>query len=222
MPDIAENLNEVKRSLPDEVILLAVSKTHHAEKVLEAYRAGQRDFGENKAREMEEKANQLPDDIRWHFIGHLQRNKVKYIAPFVHLIQSVDSHRLLEKIDQEAEKANRTIGILLQVHIAEEETKFGFDRQELLDTLDGLEMEPLKHIQIWGLMGMATLTDDTKQVGREFQTLSSLFKAVKERYFSNNEKFAILSMGMSSDYKTAIEQGSNMVRIGSAIFGKRN
>jgi pyridoxal phosphate enzyme (YggS family) len=201
--------------------LIAVSKTHPVEKVQEAYDAGQRIFGENKVQEMVAKWEMLPKDIEWHLIGHLQTNKVKYIAHFVSLIHSVDSQKLLEEINKQAKKTNRKINCLLQIHIAEEETKFGLDENELLALIDSGLLSTLYHINIKGLMGIATLTEDKNQIIKEFKHLKNLFDSVKAR-MPLAEGFNELSIGMSSDYKMAIEQGSTMVRIGTAIFGERN
>ena len=203
------------------VTLVAVSKTKTIADILELYNLGHRDFGENYVQEIVEKYAQLPKDIRWHFIGHLQSNKVKLIAPFVSLIQSVDSEKLLKEINKEAKKNNRKIDCLLQVHIAKEETKFGLDEKELeVLATDYTEDTDYKNISIRGLMGMASFTDDEKVVKKEFQSLKSLFD--KPSSFGHQPSaFSILSMGMSADYKMAIEEGSNMVRIGSLLFGKR-
>ncbi len=201
--------------------LIAVSKTHPVEKIKEAYDADQRIFGENKVQEMVAKWEVLPKDIEWHLIGHLQTNKVKYIAHFVSLIHSVDSQKLLEEINKQAKKANRKINCLLQIHIAEEETKFGLDANELLSLVDSGLISTLDHINIKGLMGIATLTEDKNQIIKEFKHLKNLFDSVKAR-MPLAEGFNELSIGMSSDYKMAIEQGSTMVRIGTAIFGERN
>ncbi len=201
--------------------LIAVSKTHPVEKIQEAYDADQRIFGENKVQEMVAKWEVLPKDIEWHLIGHLQTNKVKYIAHFVSLIHSVDSQKLLEEINKQAKKANRKINCLLQIHIAEEETKFGLDANELLSLVDSGLISTLDHINIKGLMGIATLTEDKNQIIKEFKHLKNLFDSVKAR-MPLAEGFNELSIGMSSDYKMAIEQGSTMVRIGTAIFGERN
>lgn len=214
---IAENLNEIRKSLPEGVRLVAVSKTRSAAEIMEAYRAGQRDFGENKVQEMAAKQQELPEDIRWHMIGHLQRNKVKYMAGFVHLVHGVDSLRLLEEIDRRGALENRVIDCLLQVHIAEEATKFGFDPAELEALLLGPELGLMSHIRIRGLMGMATFTEDPAQLHREFRSLKALF----DRLFAGNPEADILSMGMSGDYPIAVEEGSTMVRIGSSIFGSR-
>jgi pyridoxal phosphate enzyme (YggS family) len=201
-----------------KVTLVAVSKTKSVEEIKQLYDLGQRDFGENYVQELVEKEKQLPKDIRWHFIGHLQSNKVKQIAPFVHLIQSVDSSKLLKEINKQAEKIDRVIDCLLQIHIAQEETKFGLDEEELnlaISQFDNLEM---KNVRVIGLMGMASLTDDLEKVRNEFRKLKSIFN----RLSTNGSPLSTLSMGMTSDYKIAIEVGSNMVRIGSLIFGERN
>ena len=214
---IAENLNEIRKTLPGGVHLVAVSKTRSAAEIMEAYRAGQRDFGENKVQEMAAKYQELPKDIRWHMIGHLQRNKVKYMAGFVHLVHGVDSLRLLEEINRRGAQEGRVIDCLLQVHIAEEETKFGFDPAELDALLQGTEPGLLKHVRIRGLMGMATFTEDRAQLHREFRSLKALF----DRRFAGDPEADIRSMGMSGDYPIAVEEGSTMVRIGSSIFGSR-
>lgn len=214
---IADNLKAIRDSLPEGVRLVAVSKTKSQADILEAYRAGQRDFGENKVQELAAKAADLPGDIRWHMIGHLQRNKVKYLAGFVHLIHGVDSLRLLEEINRRAMQENRVIDCLLQVHIAEEETKFGFDAAELGALLKGDALKALAHVRIRGLMGMATFTDNTAQVRREFRSLKAIF----DRFFAGNPEADILSMGMSGDYELAVAEGSTLVRIGSSIFGTR-
>lgn len=201
--------------------LVAVSKTQPLESITELYQLGQRDMGENYVQELVDKYNALPKDIRWHFIGHLQRNKVKYIAPFVHLVQGVDSLRLLKEIDKEAEKNNRVIDCLLQVHIAREETKFGLDEKELDDIINGQHLPAMKHIHIKGLMGMASFDAGEEVVKNEFRYLATLFNNYRPHSHSNlNMQW--LSMGMSSDYAIALEEGSNMIRVGSMIFGKRN
>jgi len=206
-----------------ECQLIAVSKTKPISDILELYNLGQKDFGENYVQELAEKQSQLPADIHWHFIGHLQSNKVKFIAPFVYLIHGVDSFKLLKEINKQAQKVNRVIDCLLQVHIAQEETKFGFDETELTDlfTNSKSDLENLKNIQISGFMGMASFTDDTEKVRKEFRYLKSLSDKFKKLQIDNS-KLTILSMGMSGDYKIAIEEGSNMVRIGSLLFGARN
>ncbi|MGQ1891572.1 YggS family pyridoxal phosphate-dependent enzyme [Thermophagus sp. OGC60D27] len=222
MSSVRQNLTKFKEELPPHVALVAVSKTKPSEMILEAYDAGHRIFGENKVQEMTRKFDQLPKDISWHMIGHLQRNKVKYIAPFVSLIHGVDSIKLLKTINKEGQKNNRIIPCLLQIHIAKEETKYGLGKEELLDIVDGNTLKDLKNISIRGLMGMATNTDDREKVRSEFRALKRLFDKLKNGYFKENDQFSILSMGMSGDYRIAVEEGSNMVRIGSAIFGQRN
>jgi len=211
---IASNLKATQNSLPKEVTLVAVSKTKPNTAILEAYQAGQRVFGENKVQELAQKAEELPKDIAWHMIGHLQTNKVKFIAPFVSLIHGVDSLKLLKEINKRAEQNNRIIDCLLQVHIATESSKFGFGIEEVESALN--QAEEFKNMKIIGLMGMATFTDDTQQVVDEFKSLKTVFDSIK------NEHITTLSMGMSGDYKLAIEQGSTMIRVGSAIFGHRN
>ncbi|WP_299799913.1 YggS family pyridoxal phosphate-dependent enzyme [uncultured Maribacter sp.] len=215
---IKENLLSIKKNIPDTVTLVAVSKTKPISYIQEAYDEGQRIFGENRVQEMTEKWENMPKDIEWHMIGHLQRNKVKYMAEYVSLVHGVDSPRLLAEINKQAEKHNRVISCLLQVHIAEEDTKFGFNEQELLDLVANEEFKAFKNVKIAGLMGMATFTDNMDQVRREFASLKSLFTKLK----SNYADFTTLSMGMSGDYNIAIEEGSTMVRIGSSIFGSRN
>ncbi len=221
MNSIADRLSTLRNDLPADCTLVAVSKTKPSEAIMEAYDAGHRDFGENKVQELVGKAEELPKDIRWHMIGHLQRNKVKYIAPFVHLIHSVDSLKLLNEINKQGLKVGRVIDVLLQVHIADEETKFGFDEEEIADLLKSEEFNSLSNIKVKGLMGMATNTSDTDKVLSEFQGLNSFFKSHKD---SNHQLIEMdtLSMGMSGDYQIAIRAGSNMVRVGSVIFGPRN
>lgn len=201
--------------------LIAVSKTHPVEKIKEAYEAGQRTFGENKVQELVSKQEVLPNDIQWHLIGHLQSNKVKYIAPFIALIHSVDSLKLLQEIDKQGKKNNRIISCLLQVFIANEETKFGLSEEEVLQILKGDELKTLNNVRIVGLMGMATLTENEEQIRTEFQTLSALFQKIKTLSLPTNVEMKELSMGMSSDYHIAKEMGSTMVRVGSSIFGNR-
>lgn len=218
-----EAYKEIKSFLDSKAVtLVAVSKTKPAEDILELYELGQRDFGENYVQELVEKAEKLPKDIRWHFIGHLQSNKVKYIAPFVHLIHGVDSFKLLKEINKEAIKKNRTIDVLLQAYIAQEETKFGMDEEELQSAITEFEQLENKHVNICGLMGMASFTDDMEKVRAEFHFLKSLFNQSVEKFTLHASRFTILSMGMSADYAVAIEQGSTMVRIGSLLFGARN
>ncbi|MCC7465922.1 MAG: YggS family pyridoxal phosphate-dependent enzyme [Saprospiraceae bacterium] len=201
--------------------LVAVSKTHPAEKILEIYRQGQRVFGENRPQEMQEKQSLLPADIQWHMIGHLQTNKVKYIAPYVAMIHSVDSLKLLQEIDRQAQKHNRVIDCLLQFHIATEESKFGLDEQEAVALLESAEYAALHHVRLCGVMGMATFTDDQQQVRREFRQLKSIFDRLKARFFAGDDHFREISMGMSGDWEMALEEGSTLVRIGSLIFGSR-
>lgn len=219
---IQENLNIVRATVPSNVTLIAVSKTKPVSDLQEAYDAGQRIFGENKALEMRDKHQVLPADIQWHFIGHLQTNKIKYIAPFVTLIHAIDSLSLLEAVNKEAAKNNRIIDCLLQFHIAQEETKFGLDMEEAKALLESENFKNLKNINICGVMGMATFTDNVAQVRNEFKNLKNIFDALKENYFKGNESFKEISMGMSDDYPIAIEEGATMVRVGSKIFGARN
>ncbi|MBK7806047.1 MAG: YggS family pyridoxal phosphate-dependent enzyme [Saprospiraceae bacterium] len=203
------------------VTLVAVSKTKPAEDIMKLYQSGQRIFGENKVQEMVSKYEVLPNDIQWHQIGHLQKNKVKYIAPFVAMIHAVDSFELLEVINKEAVKNSRTIDVLLQFHIATEETKFGLNKDEAVQLLTVLEKEPLPNVRICGVMGMASFTEDTNLIRSEFRSLNEIFTSLKNQFFVENPFFKEISMGMSGDYKIAIEEGSTMVRIGSAIFGGR-
>lgn len=210
--------NSIKSELDKkQVTLIAVSKTKPDEDILELYQMGHRDFGENYVQELVEKYNRLPKDIRWHFIGHLQSNKVKLIAPFVQLIHGVDSLKLLKEINKQAQKNNRVIDCLLQIHIAEEETKFGLDESELKEILSGMKNSGMENVRICGLMGMASFSDDLDKVREEFRTLASLFSELQASY----PQFTTLSMGMSGDYELAVEEGSTMVRIGSLLFGER-
>jgi pyridoxal phosphate enzyme (YggS family) len=219
---IADNIKNLKKETGEiNVSLLAVSKTKPAADVQEAYDAGQRLFGENIVQELVEKQEQLPKDIEWHLIGHLQTNKVKYIAPFISMIQSVDSIKLLQEINKHAEKNKRVIDCLLQIYIADEETKFGLGFDEAIELLRSEEYVALKNIRIRGLMGIATNTNSEKQIKEEYYELKTFFDGVKVSFFRKEESFDTLSMGMSSDYKLAIEQGSNLVRLGSTIFGGR-
>ena len=218
---VKENLQRIKSSLPQHVCLVAVSKTHPVELILEAYHSGQRIFGENKVQELLPKYEQLPKDIEWHLIGHLQSNKVKFIAPFISLIHSVDSLQLLREINKQAAKNNRVISCLLQVHIAEEETKFGLSYGECEALLNSEELDALKNVKITGLMGMATNTDDETQIKKEFGKLKNFFKT-HSQLITHNSGLTTLSMGMSSDYKIAVEEGSTMIRVGSTIFGSRH
>jgi hypothetical protein len=218
--NVVENLQEFKSKIPPHVKIVAVTKTHPVEKILEAYHAGHKIFGENRVQELLTKYKQLPKDIEWHLIGHLQTNKVKQIVPFVSLIHSVDSIKLLREINKHVEKINRVIDCLLQIHIAQEETKFGFSYEEAEKILQSEELQQLKNVRIIGLMGMATFTDNQEQIRKEFKLLRKFFDSLVTRpEFSGS--FTVLSMGMSSDYKIAIEEGSNMIRVGSLIFGER-
>ena len=221
MSHIQAEIQRIKAGLPQGVQLVAVSKYHPIEALQEAYDGGQRIFGESKVQEMTQKHEALPKDIEWHFIGHLQTNKIKYMASYVTLIHGVDSYKLLTEIDKQAAKAGRTIRCLLQIHIAQEETKFGFTPQECLDMLQAGEWRQLQHVQIAGLMGMATNTDDQAQITREFASLAALFRQIKEIYFGDIPYYKEISMGMSDDYPIAIAQGSTLIRIGSRIFGAR-
>ena len=218
---IVKNLVNVQDSLIENVSLIAVSKTKPASDIQTLYDAGQRAFGENKVQELVEKHEVLPKDIEWHLIGHLQSNKVKYIAPFVHLIHGVDSFKLLKEINKEGVKCNRIIPCLLQFHIAQEETKFGFSFEEAQEMLESNEFVELQNVAIYGVMGMASFTEDENQIHEEFQTLHNYFQLIKSHYFKFNPEFKELSMGMSGDYKIAMEEGSTLVRVGSTIFGSR-
>ena len=218
---IKNNLLNIKATLPEHVTLVAVSKTKPVSDLMEAYEAGQRIFGENKIQEMAEKWEQMPKDIQWHMIGHVQTNKVKFMAPFVSLIHGVDSLKLLQEINKQALKNNRIIDCLLQIYIAEEETKFGLDEEELASLLSSSEFYEIKNIRIVGLMGMATFTDNKDQIKKEFLHLKSIFEKTK-KLKTENCQLETISMGMSGDYQLAIECGSTMVRIGSSIFGGRN
>jgi hypothetical protein len=219
---IAQNLTQIKTQLPAHVTLVAVSKTKPVSDLMEAYNAGQRIFGENKIQEMTDKWEQMPKDIEWHMIGHVQTNKVKFMAEYVSLIHGVDSLKLLQEINKQAKKHNRVIDCLLQIHIAEEETKFGLDEEELNHILTSDEFKNLENIKIVGLMGMATFTENQNQIEKEFNYLKSIFDKLNTIPFNQNLQPNILSMGMSGDYQLAISCGSTMVRIGSSIFGNRN
>ena len=219
---IKENLSRIKATLPAGVTLVAVSKTHPVEMLQEAYDAGQRIFGENKVQEMTAKSQVLPKDIQWHFIGHVQTNKIKMMAPYVSVIQGVDNFDKLSEIDRQAARFNRHITCLLQLHIAQEETKFGFSADECNAMLDEGKWKELKNITIGGVMGMASNTDNQAQVMGEFRRLKQLFDTYKKKYFHYSPDFNTISAGMSGDYELAIREGSNMVRIGSSIFGERN
>lgn len=217
-----EKYDEIRASLPAGVRLIAVSKFKPAEDIALLYQHGHRAFGENHAQEMKAKHEQLPKDIEWHFIGHLQTNKIKYIAPYVALIHSIDSFSLLQEVNKHAAKNNRVIPCLLQFHIADEESKFGFTLEECEAMLQSAEFQELKNVEIHGVMGMATFTDDQEQVRREFHYLHQIFEELQSRYFLQNPDFKELSMGMTEDYPIAISEGSTLIRIGSAIFGPRN
>ena len=219
---IAQQVQRIKKELPSGCQLIAVSKTKPVSALQEAYEAGVRDFGENKVQEMVDKQEQMPPDCRWHMIGHLQRNKVKYIAPFIHLIHSVDSVRLLKEIDKQGAKADRVIDCLLQVHIAREEEKFGLSDEELITLLKGEDLRKAEHVRIVGLMGMATFSKNSEEVRAEFRHLKTLFEQVEAMSLPENVRMKQLSMGMSSDRTIAIAEGSTMVRIGTTIFGERN
>lgn len=219
--NIENNIRKITENLPAGCRLVAVSKTQTTERILEAYGAGLRVFGENKAQELSEKYTALPKDIEWHMIGHLQRNKVKHIASFVSLIHSVDSQRLLEEIDKQGERVSRIIPCLLQFHIAEEETKFGFDAGEARRLLQSEAINAMRHVEIRGLMGMATFTDDMQKVRHEFRNLKRIFDELGAISLAGNVRLTELSMGMSNDYLIAVEEGSTLIRVGSAIFGSR-
>lgn len=219
---IQKNLLKLKKNVPEGCTLIAVCKTQPVDRIMEAYDCGQRVFGENKVQELIPKYEALPKDISWHAIGHLQTNKVKFIAPFVSLIHSVDSPKLLEEIHKQGLKVNRIISTLLQIHIAEEETKFGFSEEEIIELLSSHMWNNLRNIQVKGLMGMATLTENEDQIRREFRSLKIFFEKLKSRILPAQFQMQELSMGMSGDFKIALEEGSTMIRVGSAIFGQRN
>lgn len=219
---VSENLKELHSSLPEGVTLVAVSKTKPNAMIEEAYAAGQRVFGENKVQDLLAKQPELPDDIQWHFIGHIQTNKVKFLAPFISMLHGVDSLKLLKEINKHGARHNRKINCLLQFHIAAEETKFGLSYLEAAAILQTLQDEPLPFVSIVGVMGMGTFTDDIIQLRREFRTLHEIFIKLKTTFFENDERFKEISMGMSGDYHIAIEEGSTMIRIGTTIFGERN
>jgi len=219
--NIQDNINEIKKTLPENVNLVAVSKFHDVNEILKAYETGHKIFGESRVQELIEKQPLLPKDIEWHFIGRLQRNKVKFIVPFIECIHSVDSNKLLLQIEKQAADVNRVIPCLLQMHIAEEDTKTGFSEQECWNFLSKGKWKEWKHIQLAGVMGMATYTDDDEVVRKEFAKLQAFFKRIKEHFFADIPQFKDISMGMSSDYKIAIEEGSTLIRVGSNIFGER-
>ena len=222
MQTIAENIAQIRLQLPEHVKLVAVSKFKPESDLLQAYEAGQRVFGENKAQEMTEKHEHLPKDIEWHFIGHLQTNKIKYIIPYVHCIHSIDSARLLAEVEKHAAKCGRRVRCLLQFHIATEESKFGFSYEEAVEMLKSPDFSGWQHVEICGVMGMATNTDNQNLIRSEFRTLKRYFDQLKTGFFPNQESFREISMGMTGDYPIAVEEGSTLVRIGSAIFGARN
>lgn len=218
---IADKLINLKKEIPEHVKLVAVSKTKPNDYILEAYNSGHLIFGENKVQDLANKQPELPQDIQWHFIGHLQSNKVKYLAPFVSMIEGVDSLKLLKEINKQAARHNRTINCLLQFHIATEESKFGLDLEEAVELLGSEQYKTLKNINICGVMGMATYTDNDEIIRSEFKKLKTIFQQLKKEFFSDEESFKEISMGMSGDFKIAIEEGSTMIRIGSLIFGER-
>jgi pyridoxal phosphate enzyme (YggS family) len=221
MTFVAQQLKHIRQELLNHVTLVAVSKTHPVELIMQAYEAGQRHFGENRVQEMVAKHAEMPKDIYWHLIGHLQRNKVGEIAPFVHLIHGIDSERLLLEVDKQATLHHRIIDVLLQFHIATEETKFGFELEEAETMLRSEQIHHLANVRIVGVMGMASFTNNALQVRQEFRQLKGIYDSLKQHFFSNQSHFSTLSMGMSGDYELAVEEGSTMVRVGSAIFGQR-
>ncbi len=220
--DIASNIAEIKSEIPEHIKLVAVSKTKPNKDILEAYHSGHKMFGENKVQDLVRKYEELPKDIEWHFIGHLQTNKVKYIAPFISLIHGVDSFKILKTIDKEAAKNDRIISCLLQFHIATESTKFGYSLPEVRTMLESKDFAELQNVKIAGVMGMATYTEDQEQIRREFRDLKNMFDILKKDYFNDSEIFREISMGMSDDYRIAAKEGSTMIRVGSKIFGERN
>lgn len=222
MPDITSNIVSLKKQIPSSVKLVAVSKTKSEAEILEAYDTGHKIFGENRVMELISKKEQLPNDIEWHYVGHLQTNKVKLLVPFIRMIHSVDSFKLLKTINSETLKVNRIIDCLLQFHIAREETKYGFSVNEVVEIISSDEFKQLNAVRICGVMGMATFSDDEKQIREEFRYLADCFKELKRQYFSQEACFKDISMGMSGDFKIAIDEGSTIVRIGSIIFGERN
>lgn len=219
---LSENLESLKASIPHGVELVAVSKTKPVEMIREAYEAGQRDFGENYVQELLTKFSELPGDVRWHFIGHLQSNKVKQLAPYVYCIHSIDSEKLLLEVEKQAALCNRTIRILLQVHVAVEETKFGWDPKELLQFASQFDWSRIPHVELCGVMGMASFSDDELLVRSEFRRIKDCFDKLKSTIFAVKPAFNTISMGMSGDWKWAVEEGSTLIRVGSAIFGSRN
>ena len=218
---VVKNLEQIQLTIPEHVTLVAVSKTKPIESIQELYDAGQRIFGENRVQELVDKYEVLPKDIHWHLIGHLQRNKVKYIAPFIEMIHSIDSERLLDEVNIQSKKNNRKIKVLLQFYIAQEETKFGFDWNEIQDLFSRRNPETFDSIDFCGVMGMASFSDNEKQVRNEFKDLKTIFNHLNETFFLGSTSFSVISMGMSGDYQIAIEEGSTMVRVGSSLFGAR-
>lgn len=221
MTGIAQNISRIRTALPKDVSLLAVSKFHSAQDILEAYHVGQRLFGESRVQELNTKVALLPKDIEWHFIGHLQTNKVRQIMPYIHTIQSVDSIRLLEEIERQAEKSQRTVCVLLEMHLAQETTKYGFTPTECMDFFDSELPKKLRHIAFSGLMTMASHVTDEQQIAQEFESAYKVFEIIKARHFAHEPAFSIRSWGMSQDYRIAIRHGANMIRIGTDIFGSR-
>lgn len=219
--EIEENIKNLHKKLPSTVTLVAVSKFHPIEALLAAYKAGQRDFGESRAQEIGMKHPQMPDDVRWHFIGHLQTNKVKGIVPYVSLIHSVDSFKLLKLINDEAAKVGRIIDVLLQLHVAQELTKFGFSLDDCIELVESGALQGLTNVRVCGVMGMATNTNEESEIRQEFREIEDMFNYLKNNYFIDKNYFSVVSMGMSDDYEIAIEEGSNMIRIGTSIFGER-
>lgn len=222
MTNIGSQINAINETLPAGVRLVAVSKFHSIEALKEAYDAGQRIFGESRVQELAQKHVLMPDDVQWHFIGHLQTNKVRQLIPYVSLIHSVDSLRLLEHVNDEARRIGRVVDVLLQLHVAKEETKFGFSCGECLDLVKNGSLERLENVRVCGVMGMATNTDDETEVRGEFVAIKSVFDELKAGYFAGKPYFCEISMGMSDDYRIAVEEGSTLVRIGTTIFGNRN
>ncbi|MFH1161376.1 MAG: YggS family pyridoxal phosphate-dependent enzyme [bacterium] len=219
---ISENLRNLQQQVPSNVKIIAVSKTQPVDIIMELYNAGHRLFGENKVQELLLKQSPLPHDIEWHFMGHLQRNKVRYIIPFISMIQSIDSFRLLQEVNKEAQKISRIVPCLLQFHIASEETKYGLDWNEAVEIFESPDYTTLQSIQLCGVMGMATLTNDPSILATEFRNLTSIFARIKENYFYGDPAFSEISMGMSGDYQQAIKMGSTIIRVGTLIFGERN
>ena len=219
--NIEQNIEKIKKAIPSSTRLVAVSKFHDTEHILEAYNSGHKVFGESRVQELTDKQPNLPDDIEWHFVGRLQRNKVQFLVPFIHCIHSVDSARLLRRIEQQAARVERVIPCLLQIHIAQEDTKTGFTEDECLQFLGTNEWREFKHIQLAGVMGMATFTDDEHIVRKEFKGLKNFFHKLKKEFFEDTPAFKEISMGMSADYRIAVEEGSTLIRVGSNIFGER-